>query len=180
MSWIFGLFLVAPCAFTSCHVVISKQDSTIRALRSHRCATGMGLRHKNHGVRFRQSVENRSRARDTQPIRGVSDDLARGCKHWHPQVPGRRYGKKKSSLWAYVSLPISHTPQNHQPFSRIKCESYIFIKKCVCSFTEVRKLCFIILLCGYTIELAFFKASVKHFTHPATGTSFDKSNHLNL
>ena len=27
MTWIFGSFLVTPCALTSCHVVISKQDS---------------------------------------------------------------------------------------------------------------------------------------------------------
>ena len=25
MTWIFDLFLVTPCALTSCHVVISKQ-----------------------------------------------------------------------------------------------------------------------------------------------------------
>ena len=25
MTWIFGSFLVTPCALTSCHVVISKQ-----------------------------------------------------------------------------------------------------------------------------------------------------------
>ena len=37
MPWIFGLFLVTPCALTSCHVVISKQDSTIRALKLNRC-----------------------------------------------------------------------------------------------------------------------------------------------
>ena len=39
-------------------------------------------------------------------IRGVSDELARGCKHWHPLAPGSRYGKKKSSLWD-MSLHLS-------------------------------------------------------------------------
>ena len=27
MKWIFGSFLVTPCALTSCHVVISKQGN---------------------------------------------------------------------------------------------------------------------------------------------------------
>ena len=40
--------------------------------------------------------DNRSQARDMQLIRGASDELARGCKHWHPLAPGRRYGKKSS------------------------------------------------------------------------------------
>ena len=35
---------------------------------------------------------------------------------------------------------ISHT-QETSTFSRIKCESYIFIKKCVGSFIEVRHYC---------------------------------------
>ena len=52
----------------------------IRALRSNRCVTGRRSRDENHAVRFRQSAENRSRARDTQPTRGVSGELARGCK----------------------------------------------------------------------------------------------------
>ena len=91
-------------------------SSAIGALGYNRCVTGRRSRNEHHVVKFRQSAENRSRARDTQPIRGVSDELARGCKRWHPLAPGRRYGKKKSSLWVYVSPPISHTPQKHQPF----------------------------------------------------------------
>ena len=113
MPWIFGSFLVTPCALTSCHVVINKMDSTIRALRSNRCVTGRRPRDDNYAVRFRQSAENCSLARDSQPIRGVSDKLARGCKRWHSLAPGRRYVKKKSSLRVYVSPPISHTPQKH-------------------------------------------------------------------
>ena len=38
MPWIFGLFLVTPCALRNYHVVISKQDSTIRQLGYNRCA----------------------------------------------------------------------------------------------------------------------------------------------
>ena len=98
MPWIFGSFLVTPCALTSCHVLTSKQDSTIRSLRLKRCVTGRRPRDENHALRFEHSAKNCSRARDTQPIRGVSDELARGCKRWHPVTPGRRYGEKKSSL----------------------------------------------------------------------------------
>ena len=86
-----------------------------RALRSNRCVTRRRPCDENHVVRFRQSAENRSWARNTQPSRGISDELARGCKHWHPLAPGRRYGKK-SILLVYVSPPISHTPQKHRPF----------------------------------------------------------------
>ena len=51
MPWIFGSFLVNPCALTSCHVVIRKQDSTIRALGYNRYVT-RSTRDKNHAVRF--------------------------------------------------------------------------------------------------------------------------------
>ena len=30
MSWIFGSFLVTPCALTSCHVMISKQGTRVQ------------------------------------------------------------------------------------------------------------------------------------------------------
>ena len=62
MPWIFGSFLVTPYALTSCHVVISKQDSTIRAVRYNRCVTRRRPRNESHVVRFRQGAENRSRA----------------------------------------------------------------------------------------------------------------------
>ena len=87
-----------PVCLASSHILIIKQDSTIRALRLNRCLTGRRSCDENHAVRFRLSAENRSRARDMQSIRGVSDELARGCKRWHPLAPGRGYGKKKSSL----------------------------------------------------------------------------------
>ena len=80
MPWIFRSFLVTPCALTSCHVVISKQVSTIRTLRLNRCITGRRQLDENHVVRFGESAENHSRARDKQSIRGVSGELARGCK----------------------------------------------------------------------------------------------------
>ena len=51
MPWIFGSFLVTPCALTSCHIVISKQYSTIRAVSSKRCVNGRRSRDENHAVR---------------------------------------------------------------------------------------------------------------------------------
>ena len=78
MPWIFDSFLVISCASTSCHVVISKQDSPFRALRSNWRVTGMRPRDEKYAVRFGQSAENHSRAWVTQPIRGVSDKFAWG------------------------------------------------------------------------------------------------------
>ena len=142
MPWIFSSFLVTLCALTSCHVVISKQGSMIRALRLNRCVTRRRPHDENHVVRFGQSAENRSWVRDTQPSRGVADELGKGCKHWHPLAPGRRYGKKKSSLLVYASTHFSNTTET-STLLRIKCKRYIFIKKYVHSFIEVRKLCLI-------------------------------------
>ena len=124
-----------PMCLASGHILISKQDSTIRALRYNRCVTGMRSRDENHAVRFTQNAENRSRSRDTQPTRGVSDELARGCKRWHPLAPERRYGKKKSSLWVYVPPPISHTPQKHQHFREQSVRGIYFYKQ-VCLFVH--------------------------------------------
>ena len=72
MTWIFGSFQATPCALTSCHILISKQedDSTIRAVGYNRCVTGRRPRDENYAVRFGQNAENRSRAWDTQSIRG--------------------------------------------------------------------------------------------------------------
>ena len=62
MPWVFGSFLVTPCALTNCHAVISKQGSTIRALGYNRCLTGWRQCDENNVIRFRQSAENRSGA----------------------------------------------------------------------------------------------------------------------
>ena len=123
----------------------------VRALRSNRCVIGRGSRDENHGVRFRQSAENRSRAKNTHTIRGVS---------W------KKIWKKKSSLWVYTSLSthLSHTTETSR-LSRIKSERSIFIKKSVRSFIEVRKLCLIVsayvCICMwiYNIFIVFFKFS---------------------
>ena len=59
MTCIFGSLLVTPCALTSCHAVISKQGSAIRAVGYNRCVTGRRPRDENHAVRFRQREGNR-------------------------------------------------------------------------------------------------------------------------
>ena len=76
MPWIFDSFLVTPCALTSCHVVISKQDSTIRAVGYNRSVTGRRHNDENHAVRFRESQSSVGHAAD----QSVSDELARCCK----------------------------------------------------------------------------------------------------
>ena len=82
MTWIFSSFQVTLCALVSCYILISKQEDDGASGHSgrNRCVTGRGSRDEKHAVRFRQNGENHSRARDTQPTRGVSDELARGCK----------------------------------------------------------------------------------------------------
>ena len=100
MKWIFGSFLVTPCALTSCHVVICKQGSTISALGFNRCVTGRKPRNGNHAVRFRQSRELQS-SKGHAADQVVSDELARGCKRWYPLAPGR------SPLSEYMSLHLS-------------------------------------------------------------------------
>ena len=110
MTWIFGSFLVTPCALASCHILISKQedDSTIRALGYNRCVTRRRQRDENHAVRFRQSAENLSLARDTQPIRGV---LA--CKGVQALArPGsQRKIREVLSLSICLSTHLSHTTE---------------------------------------------------------------------
>ena len=88
-------------------------------------------------VSFRQSAENSSRARDTQPIRGVSDELARGVLTLAPPGSWKKIWEEEVlSLSICLSIHLSHTTET-STFSRIKCERYIFIKKCVCSLKFV-------------------------------------------
>ena len=139
MVWIFSSILVNPCALASCHVLISKQenDSTIRALRYNRYVTGRRPRDENHAVRFRQCAENRSRSRDTQPARGVSDELSRWCKRCHPWLLEEDMARK-SSLSVYISLYPSLTHHgNINPFENKVWEMY-FLKKCIRSFIVLR------------------------------------------
>ena len=81
MTWIFGSFLVTSCALLSCHILISKQEDD--STSGHSGLTGVEPE-GDHVMRTTRSdldsAENCSRAWDTQPIRGVSDELVRyGC-----------------------------------------------------------------------------------------------------
>ena len=135
ITWIFGLFLVTPCALTNCHVVISKQGwQCVRAGRSSRCVIGRWPRNMRttrsdlDSVQRKSTVEpgivNRSEAsRTSQTIR-----LARRCKRWHPLVPGRRYETRSRPLSEYMSHHLSlKLIANCVPLSRIKWEIYSYI-----------------------------------------------------
>ena len=82
MTWIFGSFLVTPCALTSCHVVISKQSDD--SASGHSGTTGVKPE-GDHVVLTTWADLDRvqrvgGRARDTQPSRGirVSDEGLQG------------------------------------------------------------------------------------------------------
>ena len=126
MLWIFGLFLVTPCALTSCHIVISKQGSSIRALGYNRCVIGRRPHDQNHTVRFRQRQRTAVEHETHSWSEVISDKLERGCKRWHPLTSGRRYGKK-SSLWVYMFLHPSLTHhRNINPFENKVWEIYFY------------------------------------------------------
>ena len=112
MLWIFGSFLVTPCALTNCHVVISKQDSTIRELRRNRYVTGRRTRDENHAVRFRQrqriAVERGTRSRPEASLTSLQGGPSVGT----PWLPEEDKGRR-SPLSEYICLS---TPQKHQPF----------------------------------------------------------------
>ena len=109
MPWIFGSFLVTPCALTSCHVVISKQGSVNKAVAYNRCITGRRPCDKNYAVGFRQRQRIVSRARDTQPIRGVS-----ACKQVQALAPldfqKKGMGQEEVPLSEYMSLHLFLKP----------------------------------------------------------------------
>ena len=138
MTWIFGSFLVTPCALTSCHVISKQGDDSSSG---HLGPTGVGRRPRdNHAVRFRQSAENREpsqgHAADQRVRSSLMIRLVRGCKRWHPMAPGRRYGARRSPLSEYMSLHLSlKLPTNSVLLSRIKWEIY-FYKEVFRSFLE--------------------------------------------
>ena len=72
---------------------------------NNRCVTRRRLRDENHVVRFRQSAENWSLARDMQLIRRLGC-LWWACKGVQALVPPG-FRKKKSSLWVCLSIYLS-------------------------------------------------------------------------
>ena len=83
-----------------------------------------------------QSSQNRVkpgiRSRSEALVSSLTIRLARWCKRWHPLAPRRRYRARRSPLSEYMSLHLSFKlTTNCVPFSRMKWDRYIFIKKCV-------------------------------------------------
>ena len=104
--------------------------------------------YEHHAVRIK------SRARDTQLIGGVRSSLtiwlASGWKHWHTSGSRKKiWGKKKSSLWVYVSPSISQTYNKLcTPFKNKMREIYFYKEVCLVSLIEVHSLSLIMFLVG--------------------------------
>ena len=119
MTWIFGLFLVTPCALANCHILSSKlkDDGT----SGHLGRTG-GMR------TTRSDLDRVQRIAVERGTRSWSEvyRLARGCKRCHPLVSGRRY-VKKSSISEYMSLQPSLTyHRSINPFENKAWEIYFY------------------------------------------------------
>ena len=88
-----------------------------------------------------------------------------------PTVEQPSQDAKEMLLWSeepwvnmLQSVPVSNSPlthNQHQPF-RIKCERYIFIKKCVHSFIKVRHYCW---LCFRLYLYMYCVVGCGHTTH---------------
>ena len=63
------------------------------------------------------------------------------------------YGQKNLGQYSILSLSPTHLAHTRNiTLSRIKCEWYIFIKKCIHSFIEVRILCLIMFLLIFVLR----------------------------
>ena len=144
------------CCLTSCHIVISKQGdgrasgSAVELVCNRKETTW----YENHTVRFRQSVQSESRvepgirSQSEAFVSSLTLRLARECKCWHPLLPGRRYGARRSPFSEYMSLHQSlELPTNRVPLSRIKMREIYFYKEVYfVSFIEFHESCLIISL----------------------------------
>ena len=143
MPWIFGSFLVIPCALTSCHVVISKQDSTIRDTQVVRvCNRKETTWWEPHGQIWTRSRSERRLWRAYKVVQALA-----------PPGSWKKIWKEKVFfLRISFSTHLTHTTEI-STLSRIKCERYIFYKKSV----FVRSLKFVnqCFDYGYTIQACF-------------------------
>ena len=122
MTWIFGSFLVTPCALTSCHAVKCKQgyDSTIRAVGYNRSVTGRRPRDENCAFRFRERRESQS-----------SEGHAAAQRYLGLQAgDSRRKIWEEEVLFLSICLSIYLSNNNCGSLPRMKWEIF-FIKKCV-------------------------------------------------
>ena len=135
MTWIFGSFLVTPCALTSGQVVISKQvDGTVSGP-----AGRAGVQPEGDHVIWepRSQILPKCRELGVEPGIGSRSEasrmslmiwLVRGCKRWHPLAPGRRLGPRRSPLSEYMSIHLSlKLTTNFVPLSGMEREREIFI-----------------------------------------------------
>ena len=140
MTWIFGSFLVTPCALTSCQVVIRKQGMTAchGSQVQQVCNRKETMWYPRGQILYRVQRIG-SRARDTQPIRGLGRlwryGLHGGASVVTPWFPEEGMGKKKCPLRVYVSPSISQLTTNRGPLSRIKWKIY-FYKEVFRSFID--------------------------------------------
>ena len=149
MTWIFGSFLVTPCA--------------VRLWLVNR---GMTARHGNRVQHVRPRDENHAgkfRGRESGVKLGTcsraeTPRLERGCKRWPPLAPRKRYGTRRL-LSEYMSLHLSlKLITNCGPLFRIKWEIY-FYKEVFRSFIEFRKSCLI----EHTTLLGECRSVSRHF-----------------
>ena len=110
--------------------------------------------------------------------RGLGPSVTHG---WAAQPECERSAARVRRTWGqyvavYLRLQLTSHTQPTSTLSRIKCEKYIFIKKCVRSFIEVRHYCFpyiFVYVCGYTtpayfnwlcrcFKIYFYFSSFKH------------------
>ena len=58
-------------------------------------------------VQSESRIEPGKRGRLEALVSSLTIQLARGCKRWHAQAQGRRYGARRSPLFEYMCLPPS-------------------------------------------------------------------------
>ena len=85
-------------------------------------------------------LETRCQSENQRRLRALQSSMTHG---WTTQPKWERSVAMVRRTWVNIAVCpclqlISHTQQT-SPLLRIKCERYIFIKKCVCLFIEVRK-----------------------------------------
>ena len=158
MTWIFGSFLVTLCALASCHILISKQGSTIRALVYNRWVTGRRPCDENHAVIFGQCRESQSSVGHAADQRR----LWRACK----RVQGLAPPGSQKKIWEEEVLSPSICLC--VPLSRIKWEMYFYKEVC---FVRSLKFGNYVWLCfrlynhyGYTTPSSWLIYQILQFT----------------
>ena len=85
----------------------------------------------------RIAVERGARSRSDASLTSLQGGVSVGTL-WLPEEDMER-SPLSLAICLFIHLSRTTETSNH---SRIKCERYIFIKKCIRSFIEVRMLCF--------------------------------------